>query len=206
MTKVINQLIEIDTQRVKVGRKTYDVNDAVEHMNVLSDAIDLSERQTFDQLCELGEFFAAFRSLYPSDKQFGAWRKRSFPSISSQRVYDSRICYENKAKALSLFRKEKLDSLSPNSIAKAIRESQLSPKEKQERQASKEAERKAYKAFKESTHGKSVTEAPSKKETKPKKLTVKQYCEVVISEAKANGISLEILIEQLSVVAQATKK
>ena len=64
----------------------------------------------------------------------------------------------------------------------------------------------AYKAFKESTHGKSVTEAPSKKETKPKKLTVKQYCEVVISEAKANGIPLEILIEQLSVVAQATKK
>ena len=43
MTKVINQLIEIDTQRVKVGRKTYEVNDAIEHMNVLSDAIDLSE-------------------------------------------------------------------------------------------------------------------------------------------------------------------
>jgi hypothetical protein len=35
---------------------------------------------------------------------------------------------------------------------------------------------------------------------------VKQYSEQVISGAKENGISLEMLIEQLSVVAQATKK
>jgi len=199
MTKVINQLIE--TTKVKVGRKSHEFQDGVAHVNELLDAIDLSYRKTFDQLCELGEWLVAFRTLYPSDKEFGKWSKRSFPSLTRQRSWEARFVFEHRAKALKLFNSEKLSELSPNTIAKAIKESNLTPKEKAERQASKEAYKEA-KASK-STDGKSVTKTPSKKETK---LTVKQYSEQVISEAKQHGISLEILIEQLSVVAQATKK
>ena len=199
MTKVINQLIE--NHKVKVGRKSHEFQDGVAHVNELLDSIDLSQRKTFDQLCELGEWLLAFRTLYPSDKEFGKWSKRSFPSLTRQRSWEARFCFEHRAKALKLFNSEKLSELSPNTIAKAIREANLTPKEKAERQASKEAYKEA-KASK-STDGKSVTKTPSKKETK---LTVKQYSEQVISEAKKHGISLEILIEQLSVVAQATKK
>jgi len=199
MTKVINQLIE--TTKVKVGRKSHEFQDGVAHVNELLDAIDLSYRKTFDQLCELGEWLVAFRTLYPSDKEFGKWSKRSFPSLTRQRSWEARFVFEHRAKALKLFNSEKLSELSPNTIAKAIKESNLTPKEKSERQASKEAYKEA-KASK-SADGKSVTKTPSKKETK---LTVKQYSEQVISGAKQNGISLEILIEQLSVVAQATKK
>lgn len=200
MTKVINQIIE--NHKVKVGRKSHEFNDGVAHINELLDSIDLSYRKTFDQLCELGEWLLAFRALYPSDKEFGKWSKRSFPSLTRQRSWEARFCFEHRAKALKLFNTEKLSELSPNTIAKAIKESNLTPKEKAERQASKEAYKEA-KASK-STDGKSVTKTPSsKKETK---LTVKQYSEQVISGAKENGISLEILIEQLSVVAQATKK
>ena len=199
MTKVINQLIE--NHKVKVGRKSHEFQDGVAHVNELLDAIDLSYRKTFDQLCELGEWLVAFRTLYPSDKEFGKWSKRSFPSLTRQRSWEARFCFEHRAKALKLFNSEKLSELSPNTIAKAIKEANLTPKEKAERQASKEAYKEA-KASK-SADGKSVTKTPSKKEAK---LTVKQYCETVISGAKQNGISLEILIEQLSVVAQATKK
>jgi len=199
MTKVINQLIE--NHKVKVGRKSHEFQDGVAHVNELLDSIDLSQRKTFDQLCELGEWLLAFRTLYPSDKEFGKWSKRSFPSLTRQRSWEARFCFEHRAKALKLFNSEKLSELSPNTIAKAIREANLTPKEKAERKASKEAKIEA-KASK-SADGKSVTKTPSKKETK---LTVKQYSEQVISEAKKHGISLEILIEQLSVVAQATKK
>jgi len=199
MTKVINQLIE--TTKVKVGRKSHEFQDGVAHVNELLDAIDLSYRKTFDQLCELGEWLVAFRTLYPSDKEFGKWSKRSFPSLTRQRSWEARFVFEHRAKALKLFNSEKLSELSPNTIAKAIKESNLTPKEKAERTASKEAKIEA-KASK-SADGKSVTKTPSEKETK---LTVKQYSEQVISGAKQNGISLEILIEQLSVVAQATKK
>ncbi len=199
MTKVINQLIE--DHKVKVGRKSYEMSDGVAHVNELLDSIDLTQRKTFDQLCELGEWLLAFRALYPSDKEFGKWSKRSFPHLTRQRSWEARFCFEHRAKALKLFNSEKLSELSPNTIAKAIKESNLTPKEKAERQASKEAYKEA-KASK-STDGKSVTKTPSKKETK---LTVKQYSEQVISGAKENGISLEMLIEQLSVVAQATKK
>lgn len=199
MTKVINQIIE--NHKVKVGRKSHEFNDGVAHINELLDSIDLSYRKTFDQLCELGEWLLAFRALYPSDKEFGKWSKRSFPSLTRQRSWEARFCFEHRAKALKLFNTEKLSELSPNTIAKAIKESNLTPKEKAERKASKEAKIEA-KASK-SADGKSVTKTPSKKETK---LTVKQYSEQVISEAKKHGISLEILIEQLSVVAQATKK
>ena len=200
MTKVINQIIE--NHKVKVGRKSHEFNDGVAHINELLDSIDLSYRKTFDQLCELGEWLLAFRALYPSDKEFGKWSKRSFPSLTRQRSWEARFCFEHRAKALKLFNTEKLSELSPNTIAKAIKEANLTPKEKAERQASKEAYKEA-KASK-SADGKSVTKTPSsKKETK---LTVKQYSEQVISGAKENGISLEILIEQLSVVAQATKK
>ena len=199
MTKVINQIIE--NHKVKVGRKSHEFNDGVAHINELLDSIDLSYRKTFDQLCELGEWLIAFRALYPSDKEFGKWSKRSFPSLTRQRSWEARFCFEHRAKALKLFNTEKLSELSPNTIAKAIKESNLTPKEKAERKASKEAKIEA-KASK-SADGKSVTKTPSKKETK---LTVKQYSEQVISGAKENGISLEILIEQLSVVAQATKK
>ena len=199
MTKVINQLIE--NHKVKVGRKSHEFQDGVAHVNELLDSIDLSQRKTFDQLCELGEWLLAFRTLYPSDKEFGKWSKRSFPSLTRQRSWEARFCFEHRAKALKLFNTEKLSELSPNTIAKAIREANLTPKEKAERKASKEAKIEA-KASK-SADGKSVTKTPSKKETK---LTVKQYSEQVISEAKKHGISLEILIEQLSVVAQATKK
>ena len=199
MTKVINQLIE--NHKVKVGRKSHEFQDGVAHVNELLDAIDLSYRKTFDQLCELGEWLVAFRTLYPSDKEFGKWSKRSFPSLTRQRSWEARFVFEHRAKALKLFNSEKLSELSPNTIAKAIKESNLTPKEKAERKASKEAKIEA-KASK-SADGKSVTKTPSKKETK---LTVKQYSEQVISEAKKHGISLEILIEQLSVVAQATKK
>ena len=199
MTKVINQIIE--NHKVKVGRKSHEFNDGVAHINELLDSIDLSYRKTFDQLCELGEWLLAFRALYPSDKEFGKWSKRSFPSLTRQRSWEARFCFEHRAKALKLFNTEKLSELSPNTIAKAIKESNLTPKEKAERKASKEAKIEA-KASK-SADGKSVTKTPSKKETK---LTVKQYSEQVISGAKENGISLEILIEQLSVVAQATKK
>jgi len=200
MTKVINQIIE--NHKVKVGRKSHEFNDGVAHINELLDSIDLSYRKTFDQLCELGEWLIAFRALYPSDKEFGKWSKRSFPTLSRQRSWEARYCFEHRAKALRLFNTEKLSELSPNTIAKAIKESNLTPKERAERKASKEAKREA-KASK-STDGKSVTKTPSSK--KEKKLTVKQYSEQVISGAKENGISLEILIEQLSVVAQATKK
>jgi len=200
MTKVINQIIE--NHKVKVGRKSHEFEDGVAHVNELLDSIDLSYRKTFDQLCELGEWLIAFRALYPSDKEFGKWSKRSFPTLSRQRSWEARYCFEHRAKALRLFNTEKLSELSPNTIAKAIKESNLTPKERAERKASKEAKREA-KASK-STDGKSVTKTPSSK--KEKKLTVKQYSEQVISGAKENGISLEILIEQLSVVAQATKK
>ena len=199
MTKVINQLIE--NHKVKVGRKSHEFQDGVAHVNELLDSIDLTQRKTFDQLCELGEWLLAFRALYPSDKEYGKWQKRSFPSLTRQRSWEARFCFEHRAKALKLFNSEKLSELSPNTIAKAIKEANLTPKEKAEREASKEAYKEA-KASK-STDGKSVTKTPSKKETK---LTVKQYSEQVISGAKENGISLEMLIEQLSVVAQATKK
>ena len=199
MTKVINQLIEIT--KVKVGRKSYEMTDGVAHVNELLDSIDLTQRKTFDQLCELGEWLLAFRALYPSDKEYGKWQKRSFPSLTRQRSWEARFCFEHRAKALKLFNSEKLSELSPNTIAKAIKEANLTPKEKAEREASKEAYKEAKAS--NSTDGKSVTKTPSKKETK---LTVKQYSEQVISEAKQHGISLEILIEQLSVVAQATKK
>ncbi len=200
MTKVINQIIE--NHKVKVGRKSHEFDDGVAHVNELLDSIDLSYRKTFDQLCELGEWLIAFRALYPSDKEFGKWSKRSFPSLTRQRSWESRFCFEHRAKALKLFNTEKLSELSPNTIAKAIKESNLTPKEKAERKASKEAKIEARAS--KSTDGKSVTKTPSSK--KEKKLTVKQYSEQVISGAKENGISLEILIEQLSVVAQATKK
>jgi len=210
MTKVINQLIE--TTKVKVGRKSHEFQDGVAHVNELLDAIDLSYRKTFDQLCELGEWLVAFRTLYPSDKEFGKWSKRSFPSLTRQRSWEARFVFEHRAKALKLFNSEKLSELSPNTIAKAIKESNLTPKEKAERQASKEAKLEKLKLLNKAkgeaiasnrSDGKSVTKTPSEKETK---LTVKQYSEQVISEAKQHGISLEILIEQLSVVAQATKK
>ena len=199
MTKVINQLIEIT--KVKVGRKSYEMTDGVAHVNELLDSIDLTQRKTFDQLCELGEWLLAFRALYPSDKEYGKWQKRSFPSLTRQRSWEARFCFEHRAKALKLFNSEKLSELSPNTIAKAIKEANLTPKEKAEREASKEAYKEAKAS--NSTDGKSVTKTPSEKETK---LTVKQYSEQVISGAKENGISLEMLIEQLSVVAQATKK
>ena len=200
MTKVINQLIE--NHKVKVGRKSYDMSDGVAHVNELLDSIDLTQRKTFDQLCELGEWLLAFRALYPSDKEYGKWQKRSFPSLTRQRSWEARFCFEHRAKALKLFNSEKLSELSPNTIAKAIKEANLTPKEKAEREASKEAYKEAKAS--NSTDGKSVTKTPSKK--KETKLTVKQYSEQVISGAKENGISLEMLIEQLSVVAQATKK
>jgi hypothetical protein len=200
MTKVINQLIE--DHKVKVGRKSYEMSDGVAHVNELLDSIDLTQRKTFDQLCELGEWLLAFRALYPSDKEYGKWQKRSFPSLTRQRSWEARFCFEHRAKALKLFNSEKLSELSPNTIAKAIKEANLTPKEKAEREASKEAYKEAKAS--NSTDGKSVTKTPSKK--KETKLTVKQYSEQVISGAKENGISLEMLIEQLSVVAQATKK
>ena len=200
MTKVINQLIE--NHKVKVGRKSHEFQDGVAHVNELLDSIDLTQRKTFDQLCELGEWLLAFRALYPSDKEYGKWQKRSFPSLTRQRSWEARFCFEHRAKALKLFNSEKLSELSPNTIAKAIKEANLTPKEKAEREASKEAYKEAKAS--NSTDGKSVTKTPSKK--KETKLTVKQYSEQVISGAKENGISLEMLIEQLSVVAQATKK
>mgnify|MGYP003652508903 FL=1 len=127
MTKSATALatVSLDTQ-FKLGRKSYTMKSAIDHIVVVYDKLHLIQEEALDCYREIGNFIIQTKSLFGGNKksygQFIATTDFNNDAVSQPDKWDSEFIATHWNKIQTLNKSGKLNSLTPSRIRQLLQE------------------------------------------------------------------------------------
>jgi len=118
-----NVVVSLDTS-VKLGRKTYKLDDLIQHTAKQYDTLYLLQEEQLGLFKAIGEALIGIRALFgeKNDRAFGEWiGKTDLGAMSRQDRADAMFIAANWTKVQNLNKDGKLDSLGVSAIRKRIK-------------------------------------------------------------------------------------
>jgi len=117
--------VSLDTQ-FKLGRKSYTMASAIDHVVACYDKLHLLQEESLDLYREIGNFIIQTKGLFGNNKkaygQFIATTDFNNDAVSQPDKYDSEFIATHWAKIQTLNKSGKLNSLTPSRIRQLLQE------------------------------------------------------------------------------------